>query len=568
LLGEIADRLLTRSSKASLVKHLCNISSYHRIQGSRGLIEAAEYIRDELEDLGCDVEFLKFSYSTPPRWALRLAGWDVSAAELWVTSPWRKRIHSFPEIPTSVVAHSPGGEFEGELKVVSGDEEKWGDLADSVVLACWRGTDRYLSLCRRGVKAVLFYRPGAPKDAVPYLGLFLSPEDLGVAKAPAFSVSLSTAVKLRAALRKYGRVVLRGFVNSNFTSPPPCVVVSASFGRGDREAHLTAHYCHAAGLINDNASGAAALMAMAESLARNDGGLVRGGVLRLLWVPEYWGSLSYLQALEGAGGLGCIACSINLDMIGEAQQITGSTLLMVRPPIHMLDAVEPLALKALDSTLGILGKPLGPTGEHRPLSFSVSNFGSGSDHEPYVAYGIPSVSLINWPDRYYHTDLDDVSKFDPSLALSVAAAATEALVRRLQGGVSEVLVKNYVRLARGLDVLRVSGDEHLAELRDLLYMEGLKAFAEGPKPSKVLGGVPGLRRLLKSVEGSEAYVLRRLGRRNWFRSALTLTLALLRGGAGCVGCRLALQAELGVRIRESEYNTILSALERLGAIAF
>ncbi len=565
-IGSVANHILARSSKTSLVRHLCSISSYHRIQGSKGLLEAAKYIRDVLEDMGCSVELLKFSYSTPPRWALKLVGWDISAAGLWVVSPYERRIQTFPELPTSVVAHSPGGSFEGELKVVRGDESEWGDLSDSVVLASWRGTERYLSLCKRGAKAVLFYRPGAPKDAVPYLSLFLSPEDLSIAKAPAFSISVGTAVKLRVALRRYGKVVLKGFVNSSFTDPCTCPVVSASFGRGGREAHMTAHYCHAAGLINDNASGAATLIAVAESLAKDDDGIIREGMLRLLWVPEYWGSLSYLQALEREGSLGHVTCSINLDMIGEAQRLTGSTLLMVRPPIHMLDAIEPLTLKALNAMLGVLGRPWGFTNGSQPPNFSITNFSSGSDHEPYVAYGIPSVSLINWPDRYYHTNLDDVSKFDPNLALRVAAAATEALVRRLKG--EGVDVRNYVRLVRGLDVMRVSSNERLAGLRDVLYREGIKAFTEGPKPSKVLSGVPGFRRLLKSVESWEACTLRRLSSKRWFRSALTLAIALFKRGVGCVGCRLALQAELGVRITEGEYNAILSALERLGAIAF
>src|SRR5262249_58296274 len=56
-------------------------------------------------------------------------------------------------------------------------------------------------------------------------------------------------------------------------------------------------------------------------------------------------------------------------------------------------------------------------------------YSGGSDHALWLdpSAGVPCPMLIQWPDRYYHSDLDTPERCDPrSLALAARAAATYA----------------------------------------------------------------------------------------------------------------------------------------------
>ncbi len=568
MLGGLLQDLRRRLSWVRFTRVAAELSSFHRIQGSKEIVDAARYLRDIALNAGADVELIKFSYNDPPNWFEPLTGWWIRSSELAIVEPVSYMISSFNAVPTSVVAHSPGGEFEGELIVVRGNDLP--DVLDGVVLTKWGGLEKYLEMCRRGAQAILFYRDNAPRNAVPYFSLFPTPDDVEFMNAPAFSVSLRDVEELERLVKRYGRVIVKGFIKAGYTDQAEGMIVSASFGSGNTEVHLVAHYCHPAGMINDNISGAAALAELALTLGSipDVNQVLKAGRVRLVWVPEYIGSLHLLSRLTSEEGISRVAHAINLDMVGERQSVTGSTLLFVRPPIHMLSPQEAIAYKVFRevfaSTRGFL-----PHKRLERIRSKVINFEPGSDHESYIAYGIPATALISWPDKYYHTSLDTFDKLDYDLALRASYFSFAAALNILSSSNTEKVFSAYRNLVAGMDILNVIDDDLLSELRTSLYREGLHYFrSDGPSLKATEYGVPNLRLVKRSLPPEEATMLRNnYALMPWFRTALTLTVMLVRKGLTGEGLRNALQAELGVRVSVSAINLIITGLLSINALS-
>jgi len=568
MLSNTLQDLRRRLSWVRFTRVAAELSSFHRIQGTKEINEAAHYLRDVASDAGAEVELFKFSYEDPPNWFEPLTGWWVESSELSVTEPVNYLVSSFETVPTSVVAHSPGGEFEGELIMVKDDDLP--DALDGVVLTKWGDLEKYLEICRRGARATLFYRDDAPRNAVPYFGLFPTPSDVRFMKAPAFSVSLRSVEELERLMRQHGRVVIKGFIKAGYVDQAEGVVVTASFGSRGAEVHLVAHYCHPAEMINDNVSGAVALAELASALGSipNVNRVLRVGRIRFVWVPEYVGSLHFLRYLSSEGEIRRVKYAINLDMIGERQSVTGSTLLFVRPPIHMLSPQEAVTYQVFREVFAS-AKGFLPRKRLAAIRSKVINFEPGSDHESYVAYGVPAVALISWPDRYYHTSLDTFDKLDQDLVLRAAYFSFAAALNVLSASNVERVLNAYRNLVAGMDVLNVIDDDLLSELRSSLYRDGLSAFrSEGPPLTAVGYGVPNLRRVRRSLPPEEAAVLRNnYASMPWFRAALTLTVMLVRKGLTGEGLRNALQAELGARVSVSAFNLIITGLLSINALS-
>ncbi len=110
---------------------------------------------------------------------------------------------------------------------------------------------------------------------------------------------------------------------------------------------------------------------------------------------------------------------LNLDMVGESQELCGSTLVVERlpgsTPAFSSDLLERLLEAVADA--GVRGYP--------SFRYGSTPFSGGSDHiilsDPAV--GIPSPLLIQWPDRFYHTSLDTQDKVDPQMLGRVGQVA-------------------------------------------------------------------------------------------------------------------------------------------------
>lgn len=411
-----------------LMEFLTKLSHYHRIQGSDGLEEAGEYIRSALmEKGGRNVELKKYSYSVPHGSNDPVVGWKVENGELKLIKPREELLHTFKNSRTLVMAHSPGGVVEAEVVHIGNGTELSNydkvDVKDKIVLAYGDASIVYRNAELKGASGLLVYRRSGNEDSVPYMGLFFTPEEAKMAKIPALTVSRATANKIIQLIERGEKPIVRISVEAEYRSEAWIPVVTMSIGSGDGEVHLTAHYCHPAGTVNDNVSGSAALMELALSLNR----AVEKGILeepdkhiiKFIWIPEYAGSLAYMLNEKPKATF-----NINLDMIGEKQDLTGSTINFVRPPPKIYHPYEAVAYYTFRKALS-LSEEIGSNRRALSYKFDLTPYQSGSDHDVYTQLWIPAIMILQWPDTYYHSDQDTIDKFDPKIAKLISIAAGE-----------------------------------------------------------------------------------------------------------------------------------------------
>ena len=536
-----------------LVELVVRLSSYHRIQGSRELLDASDFIRGFLEGAGNEVGVEVFSYANPPKWLSPLVGWDLIDGEVRVTHPERGVLSSVKKASTAVAAHSPPGEFSGRVSYAESEDLIPDDV--EVLLTSNRSLDMYFEAVRKGAKALLIYRRDAPLRGIPYVGLFPTPDEAYRMKAPVLCVPRGGAEKIKTLLSKGEKVFVEGFVKSTYSDPRELRVVMTEFGDGGREIHVTAHYCHPRGTVNDNVSGAATLLYVAKLLSKHSREIAsnsRGFKVRLVWVPEHYGSVALVKKLldENVEILG----ALNLDMIGEKQALTNSVLNFIRPPVLLLSEFEAHAYKNFFTGLSsVWGLTTAITRKHQ-LRFELRPYEAGSDHDAYVVFGIPAVSLTNWPDRFYHTNLDSINKFSPSNALRIAITALRAALtfefnNRLKHYVSFVRESEYFSLTAPIYRIR----------QDLYEQRGICRFA------RELAGYPSPQYLLRKVKDVEVReeIKKFLSKASWAVTAYVIANTYSSCGLSGNDLRKSLIGELGIKVGERELDIVLKSLELL-----
>jgi Zn-dependent M28 family amino/carboxypeptidase len=159
--------------------------------------------------------------------------------------------------------------------------------------------------------------------------------------------------------------------------------------------------------INDNGSGTAALLELADAL----GGRARGARVRLaFWGAEELGligSRRYVRDLPAAERER-IAAYLNLDMVGSPEPAQG-----------VYSDADP-GLERL------LRRLVGPGAEEE-------NAGRASDHAPFQRAGVPVGGLFTGAgephDPCYHRACDDIDNVDMPILVQMARAAAEAVER-------------------------------------------------------------------------------------------------------------------------------------------
>ena len=437
---------------------VADLSRFHRIQASPGYRQAAQWLHGRLVRAGLQAEILSYPADEQTQfWSWRsFQEWDCADAALHLVTPedGAAVLADFRACPTSLIQRSTP--FEGEAEVIlleDGEEEEEYDgldVAGKVVLT--RGELRRvweLAVARRGAAGILFdgmrsVKPVRPEgdlaDARQYTSFWWYQP--GEAKGFGFVLTPRQGQTLRRLLKQDGGPVhVRAQVDSRLYDGAMEVVSAAIPGQMaspqvvDEEIVVVAHLCHPLPSANDNASGSAAAMEAARTLQA----LIAAGALprpkrtiRFLWLPEITGTLAYLAGREA--DLGRLIAGINLDMVGEDQDQTGSTWLIERPPDAMASFVPDLLARLRDEVPALKGMTdVSPShaglGEYLLYRQAEVLFSGGSDHyvlsDPSV--GVPAPMLIQWPDRFYHTSADTPDRTDPqSLARAGSLAAIYA----------------------------------------------------------------------------------------------------------------------------------------------
>ena len=370
----------------------------HRAAGSPGYDASVDYVVGELEAAGYDVELQEFEFTYT----------ETLHQELRQLSPVER------DLEHTVFTYSPSGSAEAaELAAPSGDAlgctadaYEGADLTGKVALVS-RGAcpfaEKSVAAGAVGAEAVIIYNNGAGA----LNGTLGEPSDDYVATV---GITRDLGLELLGQLADGPVTVdldLEQLVEQRTTVN---VLAETDSGRDDNVIMVGAHLdgVPAGPGMNDNASGAAATLEVAQALAPVN--KVNNKVKFAFWGAEEIGLLGsdhYVAELSQAER-DAIAMYVNLDMVAPLDH--QNTLGVLQGDFSK--GAEQLLLDQLEAD----GHPTGPAGN-----------GNNSDYAPFVAAGIPATGLLSYYDSNYHTAQDDLDNVSPT-SLHHSARAVAALV--------------------------------------------------------------------------------------------------------------------------------------------
>jgi aminopeptidase YwaD len=443
LFHPLLERVRREVSGERALESVHRLAGFHRVQSSPGYDEASSWVAEKLEAAGLIVEIEHVPGDGRTRFLGQLMpeGWacDRATATL-VDGTRRERLCDYDADRLSLVLRS--GPARGRYPLVDvrdgtePDDYLGIDLRDRVVLA---GGDVHrvheLAVVDRGAAGILTdtrrLLPSVREDhdetdALNYTSFWwLADEPHGWG----FVVTPRVAAGLRERLARGAKLELDVDIESRTFATRIPLLSARLRGTSEGEVLVVSHLCHPRPSANDNASGAAANLETARTLAalraRRELGTLERSV-RFLWVPELTGTHAFV-AVDGARAAR-VATALNLDMVGEDQAKCGSTFLLERGPCFAGSFAEELLARIRERAVDWVTSYSG-AGHYSLVRMAEIPYGGGSDHAVWVdpAIGVPCPMLIQWPDRFYHSSHDTPDKTDPaSLVLAARCAATYA----------------------------------------------------------------------------------------------------------------------------------------------
>jgi len=448
-LGKIVKEELSGNIAKSYV---AQITRFHRIQASTMFHEAAEYVKSELLKMGLeDVAIELFPSDGAKKYWMHTSpvGWTVRSAELRLLEPEEKLLATFEDIPQCLHAYSsatPREGVEAELVDVGAGikavDYEGKNVKGKLVLATGRARAVHeQAVFKRGAAGVItdtvtLEISGVREsldipDAHAYQSIWPTAEELGKVKF-GFSLSKREGNQLRALLKRGRPVKLRAKVDAELFPGNLEVVTGTIRGKSNpaEEVFLVAHLCHPKPSANDNASGSGLLL----EIARTINVLIESRrierpdrTIRFLWLPETYGSTAYLCGHEDTSSR--LVAGVNLDMVGQNQELCKSTLNLDRTPDSLPSYLNDLVFKCMEQSVKEFDKP-SPFGSSSTFRFASGPFSGGSDHAEFTdsTVGIPCVMLLQWPDLFYHTSMDTIDKVSEDSLRRVGWIAANAVL--------------------------------------------------------------------------------------------------------------------------------------------
>ena len=321
-------------------------------------------------------------------------------------------------------------------------------------------------------------------------------------KTFAFMVSLRTARAMQDRLRRGENIRLHARVKAG-QHPAFYEVVTATIEGSDpklkdTEIAFSCHLDHQRPGANDNASGCVTILEVARTLQK----LIASGTLprpartiRFIWPPEVEGTVTLLNAKPEFARR--IKVAIHLDMVGGGLD-TKSVFHVTRGPLSLPSFVHDVAWAFADwintesyefAATGEAQYPLtAPEGGKEPLRADYAPFELGSDHQVYQdsSFGIPSIYLNDWPDRYIHTNFDSAANIDPTKlkrAALIGAASAYFLADFSQRDIAATArAVEMGRLERSITALRRGTPETPVAEYERKVVDSLNAFGSGSAP--------------------------------------------------------------------------------------
>src|SRR5215813_7607347 len=428
-------------------RNLEGIVRNHRQRGTKGFHAAAELVAERARAYGLsDVTILQFPadgkiFSGPQR---SRPPWDADFAELWELrkegDAWKPAMlmASYEAIPVTLAQDSESADVTADLiDVGNGTAENdyaGKDVRGKIVLAAAQpGAVQDLAVEKFGAAGIVSYalnQPQAWRGEDETLIRWGHLDAFPKSKTFAFMVSLKTSRALRERLTRGEQVRLHAVVRAG-QHPGSYEVVTGTIPGADpklkeQEIAFSCHLDHQRPGANDNASGCVTILEVARTLQK----LIREGKLppplrtiRFIWPPEIEGTVTLLNAKPEFAQR--IRAVVHMDMVGGGPvtkaifHVTGGPMSL---PSFVHDVAEAFADFANEQTekfanTGVAEYPLvAPEGGKEPLRAEFAPYSMGSDHDVYQdsSFGIPTIFLDDWPDRYIHTNFDSAANINPT----------------------------------------------------------------------------------------------------------------------------------------------------------
>ncbi len=412
--------------------------------------EAAEYVKNELLKLGLkDAQIEQFPADGTHRFWTHISpvGWEVKSAELRLIEPEERLLVTYEETPQSLHTHSKATPSEGitaELVEVGAGTKaadyKGRDVKGKFVLATGRARFVHRQAVYKygaaGVitDAITLEMPDIREsldipDAHAYQAIWPTDKELSKAKL-GFSLSHRQGRRLRALLGKGRKVKLNAKIDARLF-PGKLDIVTATIrgkSRPKEEVFLVAHLCHPKPSANDNASGSGLLLEMArtiETLINKEKIQRPARTIRFMWVPETTGTVAYLSVHKDVPSR--MIVGINLDMVGQNQELCKSTLSLDRTPDSLPSYLNDYIFSLMEESVNEFDRPT-QFGSTSTFRYRSTAFSGGSDHAEFTeaTTKVPCIMLLQWPDLFYHTSMDVIDKVSEDSLKRVGWIATVA----------------------------------------------------------------------------------------------------------------------------------------------
>jgi aminopeptidase YwaD len=454
LLPEPVVRAIAGEVSGSAAKRTVqDLALSHRMRGSRGFRAAAEWVRDRARESGLAVEIISLPADGKVFYGTQRSrpAWDADFAELWEmrqdAGRWAeaRRVASWETRPITLAQDSASGEVESDLVDVgegtTAADYAGKDVRGKLVLAgAQPGPVSELAVDRFGAAGIVSWAQNQPTawsrdddNQVRWGHLQSFPPP----KTFAFMVSLRQARAWQERIEAGERVRLHARVRAG-QHPGSYDIVTATLPGRDpalrgEEIVFSCHLDHPRPGANDNASGCAAILEVARTLAK----LVTEKripaprrTIRWILPPEIEGTIALLNARPAMASRA--RAVIHMDMVGGDAEATQAVFHVTRSPKSLPTFVNDVAeafgrwVNEQSYAFAATGEApyplIDPEGSKRALQAEMTDFTEGSDHQVWTegSFRVPAIYMNDWPDRTIHTHADGVQNIDPTKLLRAA----------------------------------------------------------------------------------------------------------------------------------------------------
>lgn len=463
------------------------ISRFHRIQASPMFHEAAEYVRDTLLQIGLKgARIEQFASDGSKKYWTHISpvGWEVKSAELKLVEPEEKLLAQYTDIPMSLHVHSKSTPQKGVVAELidvgvgtKSEDYKGKNIKGKFVLATGRaGWVHEKAVYKYSAAGVITDTPYEMKDvresvdipdAHSYQAIWPTEKDLEKVTF-GFSISKRQGDYLRYLLRENKAVKLQAKVDAKLFSSKLDIVTATIQGssKKNEEVFLISHLCHPKTSANDNASGSGLLLEIARAIQTliNSGKITKPKrTIRFLWVPETNGTIALLHSHPD--WISNLVAGINLDMVGEDQEMCKSTLILDKTPDSLPSYLNDFVFNLIEQSVKEFD-PVTAFGSASTFRFTENAHTGGSDHAEFVdsTIKVPCVMLFQWPDLFYHSSMDTIDKVSSSSLKRVGWAAAVAILTLANAEVNEAILFANQTLQKGLSRIKKAGVEIIQAL--------------------------------------------------------------------------------------------------------